>query len=195
MAVSYETEEYLKEYHPNDGAIETTIGERKDFLKDMTTASLETMIWSLDQRETHIKQDSWHFSYDEVTGVTQSEENVRAWMRGNYWSKAKVGNYAILAHKVRDSARKIIQDNIFDPLNKFLEKEKLPTLGHYVDKKLNIFYTIYGKKCDTKCSEYEGKYWWCATSTDLLGSTERSWDYCSPPVPKKTNLQRCSMHK
>ena len=184
MAVSFELEQYLKDKDPSTGAIQTTKEERKKFLEDIKAAANTIMIWALDKRESEIKTHETRSVIDQMTGFVQTSDYIASWVRGNKWLSWAIGPYAILAHKVREEAKNVIQKNIFDPLNMFLTNSTLPVLDRFVDKKVNFPLTIYGRICDTPCEEHASKkYWSCGSFT--------TWNYCSPPKVTYNN-KKCT---
>jgi hypothetical protein len=179
MAVSFELEQYLKDNDPSCGALNTTKEERKKFLEEIKAAANPTMIWALDKRESEIITYHTYYVIDQMTGLVQREDTFYAWVRGNKWRRKEIGPYAILAHKVREEAKNVIQKNIFDPLNIFLTNATLPSLEYFVDKKVNFPLTIYGEICHTPCEEDASKKSRCGSRFNR--DYRSSGDYCSPP--------------
>ena len=190
MAVSYETEKYLNDKEPLGGALKTTKSERKNFLEEMKIKAKANMISALDKRESEIKTllDSYnkYYSFDQMTGLAHKEAHVEVWQRSVEWDSANLGLYSILAHKLREEAKNVIQKNIFDPLNIFLTNAKIASLGQFVDRKVLLRLTTYGKLCQTRCEENEsGTSKWCAYRVPATDGQD--WDYCSSPNKTITN--------
>ena len=186
MGISYEIENvYANQSLSRDGAFQTNLDERTDFLFFVTESSQQTMAWALDKRLDYLKTEfgSRYYSLDEISGQIPVWRSFNAWTGFGIWTTVYVGKYALLAHSVRNSTKNFIQAVVLDTINEFRENAQLPNIPTYADKQINYPVTIYGEKCDTSCQKEPGAdYWWCGLSL-------ADWDYCSPPPDSNGTLR------
>jgi hypothetical protein len=192
MTVSLEIENYLKkDNHTREGELTTNNRHRINFLKEVSKAAEETMEWALEARLRYMNEYNGHSPRDDLSGVTQKYTTVNYWHNNN-WESVQVGAVPILYYKVREMTINVIYENVYKPVNVFLQNSSLPLLQKYVDRKVFDASTIYGERCLTPCMESSGGYWWCYYNDYNIWLS--SWDYCSPPeiIQKTYKGEVCS---
>jgi hypothetical protein len=188
MAVSCEVELfYAKQGLPKDGEFASMMTERQWFLTNVTKEAEHAMIWALDKRIDHIKSVPCGASLcprDELTETTGSNRYVSAWTKFGLRFNFDLGPYWFMAHDLRYESQKVIEQFVYEPINKLLVRGSLPLIKPFTDKKVDYARTIYNKPCHTPCVEHEKKYWWCGAKIE----NTVNWEYCSPVGPVQKTI-------